>query len=44
MKPFVLALIAAVAIAVLANLMLNEIGFSAKDATSSPNVRLDEQG
>ena len=41
MKAFVLALCAAVVITVGANLILNEIGFSAQDPTSSPSVRLD---
>lgn len=44
MKAFILALIAAVIITVGANFALKEAGFSAKETTTSPNVRLDSNG
>ena len=43
MKAFLLALCAAAIIAVGANFILAEIGFSSRETTSSPSVRLDHE-
>lgn len=42
MKAFVTACIALVGITIGANFILNEIGFSASETTSSPAVRLSD--
>lgn len=41
MKPMVLAFLATVVLAVLADFVLDRAGFSVQDVTAGPSVRLD---